>query len=545
MTAGEPAIARQGMVWAPWWTMAAFAVAALPILLVSVPPILDYPNHLTRIWLLAGGAATAPLSAIYGADWSQASTNIGVDLVAMTLAHILPFTAIDKLLQLAMFLGPPLGCTLLNRAVFGRFHPWQIAFPILAWSTTAIAGFLNFQISLGAALIAAVLSRPEAGRPPWHDGARYSASAFLLLLIHPFGLFFYAVLMAGLLVGPHWAWPVPPQRRREIIRGIAILALACAVPLLLLFLFAPVPPGMNASIEKEAAWHLATVLSPGRILKLLASPVLTYDARYDLLLTAPLALVLVWARATGRLRMHAGLLLAATGLLLLAIIAPASIGDATWIQRRIPPMLALTLMAAVRPDFQRRAINRVMSLVLALTLCARVAWIGKIWHDRQIDAAQMFAAARVIPPGASVIVLRQDLPDAVRAPLGRLMAGGPGRAIETQRNMPSLAVIRYRVFIPILFTVPGQQPLRVLGKWKVRSTYVSSIPVPADLNAPQPTDAYLRHWRRDFAYILLINADLATRHPLVTTGLRQVADTHFAKVYHILPSPGAYGALAP
>jgi hypothetical protein len=527
-----PAIRHAGR-----WIVIAFALAALPILLISFPPILDYPNHLTRIWLLAGGVNSPPLSSMYAADWSQASTNIGVDLAATALAHILPFAVVDKMLQMAMFLGPPLGCALLNRTLFGRFHAWQIGFPILAWSTTAIAGFLNFQIGLGAALLAAVISPSAPGRWPLRALAIYFSAALVLLLIHPFSLFFYAVLMSGILIGEKTRWPVPHQRRQDMARGIVLLAIACAIPLLLLFVFAAVPPGAHVTLGSEAPWQWRTFLNPGRILKLLASPFLTYDARYDLLLMAPVGAMLAYALATRHVRAHAGLLLAAAGLLVLSIAAPATIGDATWIQRRIPPMLALTLAAGIQPTFRRAGANRTLALVLALTLCARVAWIGRIWLIRQTDAAQMFAATRILPPGAAVILLRQDWSDAANVPLGRLMAGGPGKPIETQRHLPALLVMKRHIFIPTLFTVPGQQPLRVLGQWKARSVPVSALPTAGTLNQRQPTDAYLHHWRRDFDYILLINADLATSHPLPTAGLRQLADTHFAKLYLILRNP--------
>jgi hypothetical protein len=40
----------------------------LPVALTRVAPLLDYPNHLARIWLLAGGAVHAPLDGIYRVD---------------------------------------------------------------------------------------------------------------------------------------------------------------------------------------------------------------------------------------------------------------------------------------------------------------------------------------------------------------------------------------------------------------------------------------------------------------------------------------------
>ena len=37
--------------------VAAAVLVLVPVLSVAMPPLLDYPNHLVRYWLLSGGAA--------------------------------------------------------------------------------------------------------------------------------------------------------------------------------------------------------------------------------------------------------------------------------------------------------------------------------------------------------------------------------------------------------------------------------------------------------------------------------------------------------
>jgi hypothetical protein len=101
-----------------------FLVAAIPILWVTFPPVMDLPNHLARIWLAAGAVNMPPLSAMYEIDWAQASTNVLVDFVAATLARVLPIFFLAKVILLLMFLGPPLCGCLLNRAIFGASSTW-------------------------------------------------------------------------------------------------------------------------------------------------------------------------------------------------------------------------------------------------------------------------------------------------------------------------------------------------------------------------------------------------------------------------------------
>lgn len=507
-------------------------LATLPMLFVAFPPVLDYPNHLARIWLLSGGMDAWPFSTMYEAVWSQASTNIGVDFVAAGLMRVLPFAVIDKGLQVAMILGPPLGAVLLNRALFGGFHPWQAAALFFAWSTTAIAGFLNFQIGLAAALCAAVLCRHLGKRGIITTGAAFVAVAAALLLVHPFALFFFAVLMGGLSLGDRWDAVVAVDQRFHHIRSLGVLALACGLPLLFLFLIAPNPPGAHAGLEPEGPLTFGELFNPLRIAKMFASPLLSYDARIDLFFALPLVAIVGWALWTRRLRVHAGLMIACLGLALLTLIAPRSIGDATWIQRRLPPMLALAFVAGVRPQFGALRTDRVAALLLGLALCLRIAWIGMVWSERERDLWQMFAVTRLVPAGSSLLVLRQDWRAGTAVPVGRVMAGGPGPMVETQRHWPALALIRDRVFLPTLFTVPGQQPLRVRPPWRALSTHVSAIPFPAMLGQSAPSDAYLQRWRA-FDYILLINADLPTDHPLTARAVTRAAGNGFAALYRI------------
>ena len=58
-----------------WFLLTALFVL-LPVALFPLPPVLDFPNHLVRLWLIQGGFDVAPL---YGEDSNGVSTNIGVD----------------------------------------------------------------------------------------------------------------------------------------------------------------------------------------------------------------------------------------------------------------------------------------------------------------------------------------------------------------------------------------------------------------------------------------------------------------------------------
>jgi hypothetical protein len=82
----DSAIVRQR----PGFAIAAFVVlVAIFVAAFQFPPILDYPNHYARMWLLAGGIAEPPFNRIYALDWNRTFTNVGIDLAAYWLGPVI------------------------------------------------------------------------------------------------------------------------------------------------------------------------------------------------------------------------------------------------------------------------------------------------------------------------------------------------------------------------------------------------------------------------------------------------------------------------
>lgn len=87
--AGE---SRRSLV--PLALVVALASVVVPVLLVQLPAMWDYPNHLVRYWILLGYAEGTPVATMYQPDWSLARTNIGSDLLAVGIGRVLPFEAV-------------------------------------------------------------------------------------------------------------------------------------------------------------------------------------------------------------------------------------------------------------------------------------------------------------------------------------------------------------------------------------------------------------------------------------------------------------------
>lgn len=508
--------------------IAIWAFAAVPFLVVSLPPVMDVPNHLTRIWLLAGGIDQAPLSAMYEARWSQAATNIFVDLIGVGLTRVIGIDAVGKILLLTMFLAPPLAALWLHKKLFGRTGWWALAGVMLVWSTTAVTGLISNQIGLAAALVAAVLLHP-IGRPAWQRFFAILACTAVLLLIHPFGALFFMLLNIALEMGPHW---------RGLFKGktgrVAAVIAASVIPVALLMVLAPHPPGANGVHKDVIYWlPLDEMLSPTTIALVLLSPVLSYKASLDVLLVLPLIGLIAWLAYRRQLKVHAGLLLIAALLEVVSPFLPMNIGDGGALVIRLPEMAALMALAGLSPTFKTQQQSAVFASVLAIAALIRIGTIGWMWQMRSADLEQLEKVTRSLPPGASVMLLQQHWSETETPPLGRLVAGFPSGRCASERHFGSLVVMWRHVFIPTLFTVPGQQPLAVKPPYRTKSVFSSGIPFISDMNVPisRQLDPYLNHWRQNYDYVLLLNADVG-HTPL--PGTRVVANDGFARLYQVV-----------
>jgi hypothetical protein len=503
--------------------------------LVRVPPLLDYPNHLARLWLLAGGAERPPLSAMYAVDWSGASTNLGIDLLGITLGRAIGAAILGKLLVAAALILPPLGAALLNRVVFTGWHWWLVGFATLAWNSTLLAGFLSFQIGLGLGLLAAATDPVVIHRlgPLRTVFVRMGLSG-ALFVFHPFASAFYAVLLGGLALGSADAARHDSRGFADAaLRGVLVMGMTIAVPVGIFLIVAHAVPGEHAPTDVFDVWQGYTVSSKALTV---VSAIVTYDWRLDLCVALALWAIARLAASKALLRVHTGLLVVALGLFILALVMPSMLGGTAFVDWRFPIMAALSLVTAIRPGLRSRRAEAVASCCLLLLSLGRTAWIADIWQARQADVVAVERALAPVPGGASVLPVRLMAIDTASAPRGRYLLG----QLPAYLHYPALAVPWRRAFVPTLFTARGKQPLRVLAPWNSMSV-PEGVPVPISLLRsfePSPWNKYFygftTDWRNRFCYVLVVNADLPrTSDEAVLSELQLVADESFARLYRI------------
>lgn len=534
---------------------ASFLTLLAPFLFAEIPPLTDYPNHLARYWLIAGGVHEPALAAFYRIDWFNAVTNVGVDRMVAILAPLASGLALGHLALIAAAVLPPLGILALNQALSGRITPWQALFPLAAWSTTLLMGFVNFQLGLGLALLFASadpLARPRfwndllrlgAKKPGvWGARARGGAAAvmriplgMILAADHLFGLLFYGVLLAGLGMGPE-AIALSDWRALLLrLRRAALAGAWCLIPLAIIATHRALPgaEGAGRSIDHSIQYNVM----PGKLATLF-SVLASYNVFQEMVLAVALISLFLWLNRRRALTAHAGLMLACAGLVALAVLSPSRAAGASWIDRRFPIMALFCGLAALQ---LREGVSRRFAVALGgaslLLASLQAAWVSWNWRAMERDMGAVRQVLAFVPAGAAILPVQHDPSLALKwhAPAGRYMFG-VGDA--TFRHFDALAVPFRHAFVPNLFAARGLQPLKVLGDWDriVEHNGGDLASVSALTRTPLPDEAsYIPGWRQRFDYVLVLNVDMPDQSGPFRPPpeLTLVSATRFAQLWRV------------
>ncbi len=128
------------------------AALLLPVWLVRYPPLLDYPNHLARSFVLAHLNDPAfHFRGFYRAEWGP-YPYLGMDLALVTLQRVLPAEVAGKVFLSLCVLAVPLAAWWFVRQANPGHDGLAFWGLLLAYNTFFLEGFLNFQLGLSVLL---------------------------------------------------------------------------------------------------------------------------------------------------------------------------------------------------------------------------------------------------------------------------------------------------------------------------------------------------------------------------------------------------------
>ena len=125
-------------------------VSLSPLLFVAIPAMVDYPNHLARMYILAS-AGTPSANPFYQTAWAF-YPNLAMDLVIPQMARV---TGVENATRLFLLLSELLlvsGTMAIEWAVKGRIQLSAAAALMFLYALPFTWGFLNFEFGLAVAL---------------------------------------------------------------------------------------------------------------------------------------------------------------------------------------------------------------------------------------------------------------------------------------------------------------------------------------------------------------------------------------------------------
>ena len=502
MMGDRPAGAR--WLWLP--ALAALCLAVLaPLLVVDVPPLVDYPNHLARVFVLAALPDDPVIAQFYAAHWAVIP-NLALDLVGPPLLRTMSVHDAGRVLIGASVLLPVLGTVLYGAALGGRW--WCLAVGLMAYNRTLLEGFLNFNLGIGLALLLAAAWTHWRGRHGAALTALAMAGAVALFTCHLMGLVLFAILLGADELVRLMAGRAGPLRLAEAALRMALIF---AAPLVL-YALSPL----------QALGGDAVYLGLGGKMSQLLAPFINYVWPLDVL-TAVLAFGFPCAcLLLRRGRMPPQVWIASLLLLGAYLAMPYAWKGTQQLDTRFAIMLGLLLFAGFMPKRWPGWLAATVTAVVMVVFAARMAVLTAAWTDHRGDLADLRTALQPIKPGQAVYVVLarpDDLSgyDAL-APWSRRLSDG----VVTGTHLGALTLIERRAWWPFEFDNPSQQPIRTLEPYRSMALRVGDLP---------NQDTLMTADLCGFDIVLVLQADGAP--PLPPARFQTLAGHGFAQSYAI------------
>jgi hypothetical protein len=401
-------------------------VLVVPIWAVDYPPLVDYPIHLARGYILYH-FHDAGFSDYLEID-ERPIPNLAIDAFLLALQTICDVRLAGKLF-LTMTLWLLLaGWHLLGCAIHGKPTWLALGGALVAYHSMFLYGFINFSFGLALFLVAA------AAWLRWRTN--WAWWRFILMAILALGCYFSHLSALIFLTGTALAvtfWDMAQQKKVTVAMIVALL------PVLLPFGFFFFVRGSGGA----TTWNLP--------LKLVGALCLFrgYNRHADVVFIVGVAILLIllglWSR---RVRANGGVLFAGLGCVFMFLVGPYEIFGGSPGDARFIPAAAALVTLSLELAMPRKQALALLGLFLGLVF-VRYGMIGGFWQSFQADLREQVGLFQSFPEQAKVYPL----------------VGVSEQAEEQKRDLVSFHMIHYAVidrhiYSPHLFAFAGQQPIR-------------------------------------------------------------------------------------
>lgn len=500
------------------WVAAAALLPPVPLLLVDVPPLLDYPNHLARLWALGPGQRDPVVAGLLEPHWALLP-NLGTDLVMPWVMQVVPVFLAGRLMLAAILLLSVLGGVALSRATFGVSSGWALGTALVACHALFLFGFLNFDLSLGLAMLAAAGWFRFRDPNPVATVLVFIPVGVTLFICHLSGLMFLAILAGCFEVERCWALGAGGGWR-ELLR-VAVRRGVVGLPVALL----PVILYLQTALHSVHTGRFSLGFR-GKATELLM-PFVNYNLVLDVGTGLAVIAVLGWLAMTGRLLVPLRWKLVVVVLLAAFVVTPFAAKGLAWIDTRFSIMLGFCVFAGARPVGVGRQLGRLGLGVGALLLILRTGVVASVWFGYGGTLADIRSTIAPIPPGARVLEVfgteGAEPGDEARMLSPRSLDRTLPDSFVTDHNRAALIVLDRHAFWPFMFADPAQQPIQ----WKpplnamaravtepFNAAWLSGTHPDTDKVAPE----FWSDWFHRYDYVLLLERNGRTDPATVGNG---------------------------
>ena len=502
------------------------ALAILPVFLVKIPAMNDYPGHLARMYLLAS-IGTPDQNPYYYFYLPFVYPNLAMDIIVPFFARFMDAASATKAFLILSQTLVVSGAVALEMAVKRRHEFAGFAGAASLYCLPFALGFLNFEFGVGLALW---------GLASWfalknkESIARLAAHTFFCVCLFVCHLVAFGLYGATLVFCELWQAFQPNVDWKKSARNLAILASPAAI-ILGYYLACTADNIGKGTSEWIALTKAVTILhgmngysgylSVANILAIMAMTYFMFRERHLSIMPQG-----KWI---------------AVGFLILILVLPFHLLSGDFVEVRIAIGALLILPAFLTFPLAHRGFFFLPPLVLGLVALVNAGHTASLWLAYQPEYAAMQESFKQIRRGAFVLVghanFDHDRFEKIKTPI---------------MTATALAAYYSNAFVSTLVTIPGQQPLQVcpefrrldLGRTGRAEDYmpIAFSVLAAVANGATDSDIPInvRDWLHDYDYLYLLGP--RGPNPMAGRLTALTADNNFT-LYGIIKRPSEGNAL--
>jgi hypothetical protein len=470
-------------------------VAAIPVILHPLPPLLDYANHLARAHVIATIGADRYLSQFYQLEW-QVIPNLIMDAIVPVLQRPIGVYRAGQLFIISAILLTISGALVFNRALYGKWSLAPLLVAPLFYNRIFLVGLMNYIFGVGLALW---------GLAIWiYLRERSLVLRLLVSTLFCVALFFchlFVVGLYGLGLLAFETWRLWTRRDRPLAARAVEFVLAGLpfVPVLPLLVMSP-----TWGLSGENRWDMAGKLDG------LYAVIGAYSDAVDFALLAIVAAAVAWTLWRRALRLHpVGWIILALGAVVY-VAMPGFMFSTYMADQRLPIALVFLIMGCVDLQLQRRGERAAALALLAGLLVARVIEVEVNWRDLSREMlALRDSIAHIGERGPRILVAQASETHSDEA-----QDYGLGHAA-------CLAVIERSALVSTLFTIAGKQVIRARPPYRdqveIGDGDLPSIEQLDEAREGRASDAqdapYWQFWQNKFDYVYVVYSHKGAPNP--------------------------------